>query len=171
MSSLLTAFFWPGYQRQMKYRHNDYSYSAWGENEYGNATGSLWLTAFVIKSMGQSSSYIDIDMDDIKASAEWIKSRQLETGCFPQVGRVFSSYLKGGYDGENPAGLTAFVLIAFIEANLGEEVCVLDSMFVSYVTKQNLKGVTGDGIWLAGLLVGSCHKGWAATYFQRLLCF
>ncbi|XP_060595045.1 alpha-2-macroglobulin-like [Ruditapes philippinarum] len=110
-----------GYQRQMKYRHNDNSYSAWGENRYGNATGSLWLTAFVVKSMAQSSAYIVVDKDDILRSARWLVSHQLDNGCFPQVGKVFSSYLKGGLGGHNPAGLTAFTLIALVQADLGIE--------------------------------------------------
>jgi hypothetical protein len=106
----------------MKYRHNDNSYSAWGENRYGNATGSLWLTAFVVKSMAQSSAYIVVDKDDILRSARWLVSHQLDNCCFPQVGKVFSSYLKGGLDGDNPAGLTAFTLIALVQADLGKEV-------------------------------------------------
>lgn len=106
----------------MKYRHNDNSYSAWGENQYNNATGSSWLTAFVVKSMAQSSDFIVIDNDDIIRSARWLVSTQEENGCFPQVGRVFSSYLKGGLKGDNPAGLTAFTLTALLEADLGDEV-------------------------------------------------
>lgn len=105
----------------MKYRHADGSYSAWGDNQFNNATGSLWLTAFVIKSMGQSSKYIAIDMEDVTSSATWIVLNQQSNGCFPQIGTVFSSYLKGGFDGENPAGLTAFVLISLIEASLEGE--------------------------------------------------
>ena len=119
----------------MKYRHNDFSYSAWGENSYGNATGSIWLTAFVVKSMAQSMPYITIDGEDVMQSMQWMMSTQLtgassgiKEGCFPQVGKVFSSYMKGGLaDGENPAGLTAFVLIALLEAkvdiNVGTITC------------------------------------------------
>ena len=106
----------------MKYRHNDNSYSAWGENRFGNATGSLWLTAFVVKSMAQSSAYIVVDKEDILRSARWLVKHQKDDGCFPQVGRVFSSYLKGGLDGDNPAGLSAFALTALVKADLGKEV-------------------------------------------------
>ncbi|KAH3834400.1 hypothetical protein DPMN_107724 [Dreissena polymorpha] len=69
----------------MKYRHNDKSYSACGENEYGNATGSLWLTAFCIKTMAHSVKFIDIDKDDLRISGDWILSHQQADGCFPQV--------------------------------------------------------------------------------------
>ncbi|KAL4228080.1 Alpha-2-Macroglobulin [Mactra antiquata] len=111
-----------GYQRQMKYRHADNSYSAWGENQYNNATGSLWLTAFVVKSMAQSSEFITIDRKDLIASATFLVEHQDELGCFPSYGKVFSSYMKGGLsDGENIAGLTAFTLIAILEADLGDE--------------------------------------------------
>ncbi|XP_052279729.1 ovostatin-like isoform X1 [Dreissena polymorpha] len=116
VEELAKSYMRVGYQRQMKYRHNDKSYSAWGENEYGNATGSLWLTAFCIKTMAHSVKFIDIDKDDLRISGDWILSHQQADGCFPQVGTVFSSYLKGGLEGDNKAGLTAFVLTALIDS-------------------------------------------------------
>ena len=114
----------------MKYRHSDNSYSAWGENSWYNATGSSWLTAFVIKSMAQSMPYITIDVADVQKSVNWLISTQTTSGdlegCFPRVGKVFSSYMKGGLaDGENPAGLTAFILIALLEANIDVGVIII----------------------------------------------
>ncbi|KAL3865378.1 hypothetical protein ACJMK2_042770, partial [Sinanodonta woodiana] len=108
-----------GYQRQLKYRHHDGSYSAWGDNEYQNSTGSTWLTAFVVKSMAQSRPFIDIDSKDLNFSMQWLLKHQNRDGCIHNVGKVFSSYLKGGLgDGENVGGLTAFTLIALIEAGI-----------------------------------------------------
>ena len=123
----------------MKYRHNDYSYSAWGENSYGNATGSSWLTAFVVKSMAQSAPYITIDMGDVKKSVEFLIDTQREDGCFPKVGKVFSSYMKGGLaDGDNIAGSTAFTLIALLEANvdhINKEVYINSTYCITLKTK------------------------------------
>ncbi|KAK3608165.1 hypothetical protein CHS0354_034124 [Potamilus streckersoni] len=108
-----------GYQRQLKYRHHDGSYSAWGDNEYQNSTGSTWLTAFVVKSMAQSRTFIDIDNNDLDFSMKWLLNHQSEDGCIQSVGQVFSNYLKGGLaDGENVGGLTAFALIALLEAGI-----------------------------------------------------
>jgi len=39
-----------GYQRELTYRHNDGSFSAFGESD---KEGSLWLTAFVLKCFSQ----------------------------------------------------------------------------------------------------------------------
>ena len=76
-----------------------------------------------MKSMAQSFPYITIDREDVQRSVDWLISKQIvggdKAGCFPKVGKVFSSYMKGGLrDGENTAGLTAFVLIALLEANI-----------------------------------------------------
>lgn len=45
----------------------------------------MWLTAFVVKSFAEAQPFIFIDPEDLTRSINWIKSRQLENGCFPQV--------------------------------------------------------------------------------------
>ena len=47
-----------GYQRELIYRRGDGSFSAFGESD---ADGSLWLTAFVMKSFAQADGLIYID--------------------------------------------------------------------------------------------------------------
>ncbi|KAL3865698.1 hypothetical protein ACJMK2_043060 [Sinanodonta woodiana] len=119
-----------GYQRQLKYRHHDGSYSAWGDNEYQNSTGSTWLTAFVVKSMAQSQAFIDIDSKDLDFSMQWLLNHQSKDGCIQSVGQVFSNYLKGGLgDGENVVGLTAFALIALLEAGIDKNVPAVTNGF------------------------------------------
>ncbi|KAK3096606.1 hypothetical protein FSP39_001625 [Pinctada imbricata] len=117
-----------GYQRQLKYRHPDGSYSAWGGS--GDTSGSMWLTAFVIKCLGQSRPYIEIDEKDLNKSIAWFKRRQLETGCFPKIGYTHSYYLKGGFaDRSNEAVMTSFVLIAMMEAGVPrDDQVVLDGI-------------------------------------------
>lgn len=108
-----------GYQRQLKYRHDDGSYSAFGNS---NADGSMWLTAFVVKCFGQSLPFIDIDNEDLVKSLNWFRKRQLENGCFPKIGYTHSYYLKGGISKEsNEAAMTAFVLIAMLEAGVNKD--------------------------------------------------
>ena len=71
-----------GYQRELTYRHDDGSYSAFGNSD---DSGSMWLTAFVVKSFAQAKPYIFIDETDLQKSIDWFRSKQLENGCVPQV--------------------------------------------------------------------------------------
>lgn len=80
-----------GYQRELNYRHADGSYSAFGKSD---AQGSLWLTAFVVKSFAAARRYIHIDDAELQASVHWLTSKQLENGCFPIVGTVLHKDLK-----------------------------------------------------------------------------
>ncbi|KAJ8679263.1 hypothetical protein QAD02_015050 [Eretmocerus hayati] len=109
-----------GYQRELNYRHPDGSYSAFGAAADEAGSGSMWLTAFVVKSFAQARSMIQIDERDLKLSVKWIVRRQLENGCFPVVGQVFHKDMKGGLreeDGSSSA-LTAYVLIALLESGV-----------------------------------------------------
>lgn len=109
--------FLKGYQRQLKYRHSDGTFSAWGpRNDDDEASGSTWLTAFVVKCLGQSAPYIDVDRDDIQLSISHFEANQLENGCFRKVGYTHG-YLKGGLvNSESDTGITAFIVIAMLEA-------------------------------------------------------
>ncbi|KAL7648960.1 UNVERIFIED_CONTAM: hypothetical protein RMT77_000895 [Armadillidium vulgare] len=103
-----------GYQRELNYRHRDGSFSAFGERD---ESGSTWLTAFVLKSFAQSRTYISVDLNDLSISKAWLKSKQLENGCFESVGKVLHKGMKGGLSGsDSPSLLTSFVLISLIEA-------------------------------------------------------
>ncbi|XP_015109865.1 alpha-2-macroglobulin-like [Diachasma alloeum] len=107
-----------GYQRELNYRHPDGSYSAFGPHS-SESGGSMWLTAFVVKSFAQARNYIHIDERDLKLSVKWIIKKQLENGCFPLIGRVFHKDMKGGLQDENqsfPAALTAYVLVSLLES-------------------------------------------------------
>nr|XP_033328709.1 alpha-2-macroglobulin-P-like isoform X1 [Megalopta genalis]XP_033328710.1 alpha-2-macroglobulin-P-like isoform X2 [Megalopta genalis] len=107
-----------GYQRELNYRHPDGSYSAFGAQTSGDE-GSIWLTAFVLKSFAQARDLIHIDEQDLSLSARWILMKQLENGCFPVVGRVFHKQMKGGLeDDSSSTALTAYILISFIESGL-----------------------------------------------------
>ncbi|XP_048577208.1 CD109 antigen isoform X2 [Nematostella vectensis] len=105
------VFMIKGYQREQTYRHPEGSYSAFGERD---KEGSMWLTAFVVKSFAQARKYIYIDEKALDQSIFWMVSKQSPSGAFPKVGTVHSSYLKGGLQSE--IALTAFVVIALAEA-------------------------------------------------------
>lgn len=76
-----------GYQRELRYRHTDGSFSAFGNSD---DSGSMWLTNFVLKSFAQASPLMSIDQEDLKVTVEWVLQQQQENGCFPQVGYTTS---------------------------------------------------------------------------------
>ena len=80
-----------GYQRELTYRHDDGSYSAFGKND---REGSLWLTAFVVKSFAAASRYLYIDEKELKTSVNWLISKQQPNGCFPTIGTLLNQDLK-----------------------------------------------------------------------------
>jgi CD109 antigen len=100
-----------GYQRQLTYRHNDGSFSAFGESD---PEGSLWLTAFVLKSFAQAEDLIYIDGDILDEARDWIISHQKSDGSFEPVGFIHHQDMMEGISGET--ALTAYVAIALMEA-------------------------------------------------------
>lgn len=100
-----------GYQRQLTYRRSDGSFSAFGQQD---PAGSLWLTAFVLKTFAQAKELVFVD-DAVLASARgWIGQQQRADGSFEPVGFVHHQELLGGLRGKT--ALTAFVAVALKEA-------------------------------------------------------
>lgn len=99
-----------GYQRQLTYRHDDGSFSAFGKVD---KSGSTWLTAFVAKSFRQAASHIDIEESIIAKALEWLSKQQATDGSFPEVGKVSHKDMQGG-SGHGVA-LTAYTLTTFLE--------------------------------------------------------
>ena len=100
-----------GYQRELTYRRHDGSFSAFGNND---AEGSLWLTAFVLKTFAEARELMFIDQSVLDDAAAWIESHQLGDGSFENVGFLHHQELLGGLQGRD--ALTAYVAIALLEA-------------------------------------------------------
>jgi CD109 antigen len=100
-----------GYQRQLTYRRTDGSFSAFGMSD---DSGSLWLTAFVLKSFSQAEGLLYIDESVLDEATDWITSHQNADGSFDQVGFVCHQEILGGLEGKD--ALTAFAAIALLEA-------------------------------------------------------
>ena len=100
-----------GYQRELTYRRSDGSFSAFGDND---TQGSLWLTAFVLKTFAQADGLIYIDPGVLEDAAEWIVRHQNGDGSFDPVGFLHHQELLGGLHGKN--ALTAYVAVALLEA-------------------------------------------------------
>ncbi|XP_066492385.1 C3 and PZP-like alpha-2-macroglobulin domain-containing protein 8 [Tiliqua scincoides] len=105
-----------GYQRQLTYKRQDGSYSAFGERD---SSGSMWLTAFVLKSFAQSRGFIFIDPKELLAAKDWIIQHQKEDGSFPAMGRILNKDIQGGIHGK--ISLTAYVVAALLETGMTSE--------------------------------------------------
>lgn len=99
-----------GYQREMRFKHDDGSFSAFGNSD---SSGSTWLTAFVARSFRQADGHIDVENRVIDSALEWLSKVQAPNGSFPEVGRVLHSDMQSG--SSQGIALTAYVLIAFLE--------------------------------------------------------
>ena len=101
-----------GYQRELTYRRNNGSFSAFGQNDL---EGSLWLTAFVLKTFAQAKGLIYIDDEVLDGAIRWIVQHQRRDGSFEPVGFLHHQELLGGLKGNT--ALTAYVAIALLEAD------------------------------------------------------
>lgn len=99
-----------GYQRELTYKHQDGSYSAFGKSD---SSGSTWLTAFVVKSFRQASKYIEIDEEIVKSALEFLSKTQKTDGSFKEVGYILSKAMQGG--ASKGIALTAYTVITFLE--------------------------------------------------------
>ena len=105
-----------GYQRELTYRRHDGSFSAFGQSD---PEGSLWLTAFVLKSFAQADGLIYIDETVLRTAADWILDHRRSDGSFEPVGFLHHQDLLGGLQGNT--ALTAYVAIALLEAGYVSE--------------------------------------------------
>ncbi|XP_077982153.1 CD109 antigen-like isoform X2 [Glandiceps talaboti] len=114
-----------GYQRELTYKHEDGSFSAFGKHD---DSGSSWLTAFVVKCFVQAMDFIPIDPSVLIRAIEWLIKTQGDSGAFLKVGRVVDTIIKGGISGD--VAMTSFVVIALSQShqNLDKEmslVCIM----------------------------------------------
>jgi CD109 antigen len=100
-----------GYQRELTYRRSDGSFSAFGNQDQ---EGSLWLTAFVLKTFSQAKGLIYVDDTVLSAARSWIAKQQKPDGSFDPVGFVHHQELLGGLKGK--AALTAYLAVALRES-------------------------------------------------------
>ncbi|ROT84366.1 alpha2 macroglobulin isoform 3 [Penaeus vannamei] len=113
----LLRFMRTGYQRELLYRRNDSSYSAFGN---ADDSGSTWLTAFVLKSFAQARRFISVDTESLDRTRHWLSlSTRDPRGCIDPRGKIFSKGLTGGLAGRSSTvPLTAYVLTALLEAGV-----------------------------------------------------
>uniref|UniRef100_A0A4W3JPT7 Anaphylatoxin-like domain-containing protein n=1 Tax=Callorhinchus milii TaxID=7868 RepID=A0A4W3JPT7_CALMI len=102
-----------GYTQQQAFRKPGGSYAA-----FINRPSSTWLTAYVAKVFAMAQSLISIKAEVLCEDLKWlILRKQKPDGIFMEDAAVIHLEMQGGVHGaENDASLTAFVLIAMIEA-------------------------------------------------------
>ncbi|XP_071214469.1 alpha-2-macroglobulin-like isoform X1 [Salvelinus alpinus] len=105
-----TGFLESGYQRELNYKHDDGSYSAFGQSD---ESGNTWLTSFVLKSFGGAKPYIFVDPAHIAQAKAWLASHQQKDGCITSVGKLFHNGMKGGVGDQ--VSLTAYITAALLE--------------------------------------------------------
>ena len=110
IESKAKSFMETGYQKELTYKHDNGSYSAFGGSD---SSGSTWLTAFVVKSFSQASKYIPVDENIVKQALDFLASVQSSQGSFLEVGTVFHKDMQGG--SSKGIALTAYTLITFLE--------------------------------------------------------
>ncbi|XP_069462358.1 CD109 antigen-like [Ambystoma mexicanum] len=100
-----------GYQRQLTYKRDDGSFSAFGNSD---SSGSTWLSAFVLRCFLQARPFIFIDQTVLEITIRWlIGFQKMDTGEFTEPGRVIHTELQGGQSG--PITLTSYILTALLE--------------------------------------------------------
>ncbi|XP_062505913.1 alpha-2-macroglobulin-like protein 1 isoform X2 [Corticium candelabrum] len=104
-----------GYQRELTYQRQDGSYSAFGDRD---RCGSMWLTAFVLRSFGQADGLIGMSIDNRvqEEAIDFIISKQKDDGSFPPVCGPLHKEMQGCSGGG--CSLTAYVTLALLEAGL-----------------------------------------------------
>ncbi|XP_075697341.1 uncharacterized protein LOC142662932 [Rhinoderma darwinii] len=143
IQSKARKFMESGYQRQLTYKRDDGSYSAFGKND---KEGNTWLTAFVVKSFSKARPYIFIDESHLNHSFSWLKNNQQDTGCFRSVGRLFNNAMKGGV--EDDISLSAYITLALLEA----KVSVQDPLVRNALSCLKKASVNSSNVYTQALL-------------------
>lgn len=100
-----------GYQRQLNYKRSDGSFSAFGPSD---AQGSVWLTAYVLKTLQQAKQVIGVDEQVIRNAANFLARHSKDDGSIEEVGMLHNKLLQSS-GGDNPVYLTAYSMIALLQ--------------------------------------------------------
>ncbi|XP_013420336.1 venom factor isoform X1 [Lingula anatina] len=150
-------FITEGYKRELTFRKEDGSFSAWT-----HYPASTWLTAFVVKNFCRAKEYVYIDDNVICSGIKWLLKNQHANGVFFESGEVVHKEMTGGLHGD--ASLTAFVSIALSECKQyckNEDVTLAQRKATSYLETRisgPIRPFTISIISYALALAGSSQK-------------
>uniref|UniRef100_A0A224YT51 Gov platelet alloantigens n=1 Tax=Rhipicephalus zambeziensis TaxID=60191 RepID=A0A224YT51_9ACAR len=97
-----------GYQRILTFRKPDGSFAVW--TSYAS---SLWLTAFVVRSLCEARKSVHIDDNVLTKGLSYILTQQQQDGSFHDIYKLIHGDLLGGVTG--PLPLTAYTLLTLQE--------------------------------------------------------
>lgn len=130
-----------GYQRELTYCREDGSFSAFGDRD---ASGSLWLTAFVLGTFSAARDVQTVDETVLADAAGWIEAHQLFNGSWEPVGFLHHKDMMGGAAGSY--ALTAFVSIALSDYGLARPAVLANA---AIYLENNLSFIQDDPYSLA----------------------
>uniref|UniRef100_A0A8C6T1T9 Alpha-2-macroglobulin n=1 Tax=Neogobius melanostomus TaxID=47308 RepID=A0A8C6T1T9_9GOBI len=107
---------------------------------FGTGSGNTWLTAFVLRSFVKAKNFIYIDPAKIEESKLWLQSKQMPSGCFEKVGKLFHNEMKGGVSDE--VTLTAYISAALLEMGLPADDPVLAQSLNCLTTSEGVQSNT-----------------------------
>nr|UCK81477.1 CD109 antigen-like protein [Arenicola marina] len=154
-----TTYMEKGYQRELTYQHRDGSFSAFGDRD---PSGSLWLTAFVVKSFYQARDWISPEPSKMIQAVEWMIENQAADGHMaePPNGRVIHTEMQGG--SSKGVSLTAYALITMLElrempgldysgleAGISKAVMYLEEMLADVATESYTLSIVSYALALA----------------------
>uniref|UniRef100_A0A182QMM5 TEP1-F n=1 Tax=Anopheles farauti TaxID=69004 RepID=A0A182QMM5_9DIPT len=153
-----------GYQNQMRYHKPDGSFAV-----FTHSPGSVFLTAFVAKTLATASKYADdIQPEVVQKSYGWLVSKQRPNGRFDEVGQLWHKDMQGGV--REGIALTSFVLIALQEQpSVAEKHALAIKKGIDYVA--NALGSIEDSYDLAIATYALCLNGHGAreTFLNKLI--
>ncbi len=152
-----------GYQRQLTFRHNDGSFSAFGEG--GREGGSLWLTSFVLDSFAGARDVTSIDDSVLADASDWICEHQSNDGSWESVGFVCHQEMIGGMEGRY--ALTGFVAIALDDYGAADPAVLEEAQ--AYL-EANLEAQTDPyPLAIASVALSKLDSQYADTALEKLI--
>lgn len=104
-----------GYQRELNYKRSDGSFSAFGQSD---ANGSVWLTAYVLKSLQQARRIISVDEKVLREAVQFLARHSLADGSVEEFGMLHHKDLASKSLGDGKSKgiyLTAYVMTALMQ--------------------------------------------------------
>lgn len=150
-----------GYQKELKYKRTDGSYSAFGMND---KSGSTWLTAFVLKSFAEIHRMLPdlVDPNVIDMATSWLNGQVDDSGSVKEPGRVIHTEMQGTMS-DSKEKLAAFVLACYAE--------VLDVFGAEMQTKQIFTAAQTKMTAIERLLKGNLPSAVKTPYYSSLLAY
>lgn len=100
-----------GYQRQLNYKRKDGAFSAFGDID---KNGSVWLTAYVLKTFQQARPLISVDEKVLNRATKFIAEFSKSDGSIEEVGMLHDKRLQSSAAGSS-IYLTAYAMIALLQ--------------------------------------------------------